>query len=140
MGTRGSYGKGSEHLTVSGETIPRLWMMRKRRGLRGLELQAEASRFSIDLQIAEEQYMEALSHKWLRKARENDVDVPERIDGNGLWEEGAVAGWYLTDKANQLKIAVRREERESLEMLFRWATLYIGLLSVATGLVAVIKG
>ena len=113
----------------------------KRRGLKGDDLQSEMSQWWIDIDMLDEDYRRVRDAKWLRHARRLEIPTPEKNEKNGMWERGRVyREWLLTDIGlSTLRGAVRQEERDNREALFRWGTLIIGIVGAISGLIAVIS-
>ena len=111
----------------------------RRNGLTGDELQNFASPHWAAVNMAREEYMVVRSLDLYNSARDFEVPVPPRVEGR-LWERGRESGeWFLTDEgAAHVRGLIRAERSEKHELMFRWVTLLIGLIGVATGFIAVL--
>jgi hypothetical protein len=98
--------------------------------------EARSTMFAADDMIAEE-IRTVTSGRLLSLAEKYMLPFPK----SSLWEMGDRTGKYsLKQEAMQeLRSAIRREERERSESLLRWTPLWIGLIGALTGLVAVMS-
>jgi hypothetical protein len=84
----------------------------------------------------------------ISKARRMRLSIPSRYDKDGsgsrFWYEGQyTGGWYLTNKGFLLlRVAVRKEKKESHEAIAMWTKWLIPaatVIAIITGLIKLIK-
>jgi len=97
---------------------------------------------SFDLQNIEEEISFLKSRYLCDKANIMSLPIPV-IDGkNGSWQRSQFRenSWFLTNKGiTEVRKSIRDEKKENLELVGRWASIFIGVIGSIIGLMAVIR-
>lgn len=133
-------------LSLATKRLDRLHDEGKKKRLSGYELEAYLSGHLADLQGAQEEYDIELTKALVRKANSLYIEIPPRPttrhgeDEIGIWEHGFVYNeFYLTNKGvSHFKAAIRKDQKENFDSWSRWITLVIGLLGIATAVLALL--
>ncbi len=96
----------------------------------------------VQANLADEDHRHTRDQQWLQKMDRFELAVPHRPSGpdpNETWEQGLTNQWLLTEKGfNDIRTAVREEQKQRREPRITYLTLTIGLTGAITGLIAVL--